>query len=65
MRYIDTMLADIGLTRRDIDIRWKMFGGRYRIKSFTPLWCVLELAGISFAAFGMYAFFVVSILLFG
>jgi hypothetical protein len=65
MKYIDNFLADVGLTRRDMDIRWRMFGGRYRIKSFTLLWCIVELVGLTFAMFGTYAFFVVTILMFG
>lgn len=64
MKYIDNFLSDIGLTRRDMDIRFTLRGGRYRIKSFTPLWCVLETLGIAAGALGFYYFCVIMILLF-
>jgi hypothetical protein len=60
---LDKLLEEMGLTRRDIRIKFKWRGKRYYIPTFNPLWWIICVVEVCFGAFCIWAFCVIMILL--
>lgn len=60
---IDEFLSNYGFTRKDFDIKFKFRNKRYKIPAFNPLWWLLQITAINFAAISIYLFFVLFILI--
>lgn len=54
---------EFGINSRDLDIRFKLGGSRYRIPQFTVLWTILEAIFVAAVSFGIYAWIVLMILM--
>lgn len=53
----------LGIEDRDLDIRFKIGGSRYRIPQFSTLWIILESIFVVAASVGIYLWIVVMILM--
>lgn len=54
---------EFGIEDRDLDIRFKIGGSRYRIPQFSTLWIILESIFVVAASVGIYSWFVLMILM--
>lgn len=54
---------EFGIEDRDLDIRFKLGGSRYRIPQFSTLWIILESIFVVAASVGIYSWFVLMILM--
>ena len=53
----------LGIEDRDLDIRFKIGGSRYRIPQFSTLWIILESIFVVAASVGIYLWVVMMILM--
>lgn len=54
---------EFGIESRDLDIRFKLGGSRYRIPQFSTLWIILESIFVVAASVGIYSWLVLMILM--
>ena len=54
---------EFGIEGRDLDIRFKLGGSRYRIPQFSTLWIILESIFVVAASVGIYSWLVLMILM--
>lgn len=54
---------EFGIEGRDLDIRFKLGGSRYRIPQFSTLWVILESIFVVAASVGIYSWLVLMILM--
>lgn len=54
---------EFGIEGRDLDIRFKLGGSRYRIPQFSTLWIILESIFVVAAFVGIYSWLVLMILM--
>ena len=54
---------EFGIEDRDLDIRFKLGGSRYRIPQFSTLWIILESIFVVAASVGIYLWIVMMILM--
>lgn len=54
---------EFGIDGRDLDIRFKLGGSRYRIPQFSTLWIILESIFVVAASVGIYSWLVLMILM--
>lgn len=54
---------EFGIEDRDLDIRFKIGGNRYRIPQFSTLWIILESIFVVAASVGIYLWIVMMILM--
>lgn len=54
---------EFGIEGRDLDIRFKLGGSRYRIPQFSTLWIILESIFVVAASIGIYSWLVLMILM--
>ena len=54
---------EFGIEDRDLDIRFKIGGSRYRIPQFSTLWIILESIFVVAASVGIYLWIVMMILM--
>ena len=54
---------EFGIEGRDLDIRFKIGGSRYRIPQFSTLWIILESIFVVAMSVGIYAWLVLMILM--
>jgi hypothetical protein len=54
---------EFGIEGRDLDIRFKLGGSRYRIPQFSTLWIILESTFVVAASVGIYSWLVLMILM--
>lgn len=54
---------EFGIEGRDLDIRFKLGGSRYRIPQFSTLWIILESIFVVAASVGIYSWIVLMILM--
>lgn len=62
-RFNSFLYNEFGIEDRDLDIRFKVGGSRYRIPQFSILWIILESIFVVTASVGIYAWFVMIILM--
>lgn len=54
---------EFGIEGRDLDIRFKLGGSRYRIPQFSTLWIILESIFVVAMSVGIYSWLVLMILM--
>lgn len=54
---------EFGIEGRDLDIRFKLGGSRYRIPQFSTLWIILESIFVVATSVGIYSWLVLMILM--
>ena len=54
---------EFGIEDRDLDIRFKLGGSRYRIPQFSTLWIILESILVVAASVGIYLWIIMMILM--
>lgn len=54
---------EFGIEGRDLDIRFKLGGSKYRIPQFSTLWIILESIFVVAASVGIYSWLVLMILM--
>lgn len=54
---------EFGIEGRDLDIRFKLDGSRYRIPQFSTLWIILESIFVVAVSVGIYSWLVLMILM--
>ena len=54
---------EFGIEGRDLDIRFKLGGSRYRIPQFSTLWIILESIFVVVVSVGIYSWLVLMILM--
>ena len=54
---------EFGIEDRDLDIRFKIGGSRYRIPQFSTLWIILESIFVVAASVGIYLWIIMMILI--
>ena len=54
---------EFGIEGRDLDIRFKLGGSRYRIPQFSTLWIILESIFVVAVSVGIYSWLVLMILM--
>lgn len=54
---------EFGIEGRDLDIKFKLGGSRYRIPQFSTLWIILESIFVVAASVGIYSWLVLMILM--
>lgn len=54
---------EFGIEGRDLDIRFKVGGSRYRIPQFSTLWIILESIFVVAVSVGIYSWLVLMILM--
>lgn len=54
---------EFGIEGKDLDIRFKLGGSRYRIPQFSTLWIILESIFVVAASVGIYSWLVLMILM--
>lgn len=54
---------EFGIEGRDLDIRFKFGGSKYRIPQFSTLWIILESIFVVAASVGIYSWLVLMILM--